>query len=751
MPFFGLLLAAACGIVASKWSGVSPVVFLAVAGVFLAAWAATKRSIWVYASVAAAFACAYCWQTSGSAAWALAKKIGQSKILCSATGFAVSDPTPYGANRERFLLAARALEIDGREYACPVKFAVALPSPAPGRGDSVRVTGALTVIPPPRNPAAFDARTWMALQGVTSEIAVNSPADVVVLSSARWYSLPSLASRSCAWMEETLREGIGGDPVIGDLLCGMVLGVTASIPDELQQEFRNTGTFHLFSVSGLHVGMIAFILWQFLKLVGVRRRWSVAVIIPALFFYALITGWKPSSLRAAVMSSIFLIGITSSRQPVPLNSLCAAGFLILVQSARELFNPGFQLSFLVVAAILVLALPIHDAIRRRVHPDAFLPRRIWNWRERAGAESAEKLGGLFAVSLAAWVGSFPLTLYYFHVISFSALPANLAIVPLAFLIMVTACFALAGGIFSTFLAEVFNNANWVFTKALLFVVQAAAALPFSHCYVGLPENAPAAVTVFDFGAGGAAAVETQNKIWFVDCGPAHSLESVLVPWLRGRGREAPDGIVLTHGDARHIGSAAGLAEKYPRPAIVDSSLEDKSPVRGGLHRKLENLGIPKSICRAGDRIPIGKEASFSILYPPAALAGKEADDKVIIARLNVGPAAVLFLSDAGPTAQAWLLENCPQDLASDILVVGRHRSGLPVEGSFLDAVRPRAIVATSDDFPKNEAIDSAWAEMVEARGIKLLCQDATGAARIEIRGKAIRLTGFADGSEIRLE
>jgi len=750
LPFLGLLLAAISGIVVSHFSWWPSGIFLAGAGISCAAWSFTRRAMWLYAAAGCAFACAHAWQTRESVSWQLAEMVRSGRMLCTATGAVVSDPTPFGEGRERFTLGVRSMEIDGREFPCPADVVVTLKSPAPARGDSIRVTGTLALIPPPRNPGAFDERAWMRLRGITCGIEAAAPMDVLVLRPAPWYSIPSIASRCSAWMERTLRVGIGDDPVVCDLLAGMVLGVTSSIPDALQQDFRNSGTFHLFSVSGLHVGMIALILWQILKLAGVRRRWAVAAIIPALFFYALITGWKPSSLRAAVMSAIFLIGLTSSRRPVPVNSLCAAGFLILAQWTSELFNPGFQLSFLVVLAILLWAVPLHKAIRRHVHPDPFVPRQLWTRGQQLGAGSAEQLGGLFAVSLAAWAGSFPLTIAYFHLVSFSALPANLVIVPLAFVIMVTACLALAGGLVSGFLAAVFNNANWAFTKILLGVVQASVAMPFSHFLVGMPETIPAAVTVFDFEAGGCSAIQSGGKIWLLDSGPGWAGESVIKPWLRSRGRDAPDGLILTHGDARHIGGAAALAESRQPPLFVDSVLNDRSPTRGKLHTRLQELGIPKSLVRAGDGIRIDSFASVTVLHPPSGLVRNEADDKVLVVRLDAGEARILFLSDAGPSTQGWLLEHQRGDVRADILVAGRHRSGITIGSELLDAVNPRIIISTATHFPLSEAPDPSWETMLGDRGIPLLRQDITGAVRIDIQRGGMRILGFADGSELHV-
>ncbi|MEI6035379.1 MAG: ComEC/Rec2 family competence protein [Verrucomicrobiae bacterium] len=750
LPFLGLLLAAMAGILGSDLSGTPSSAFLAGAAGGLIAWLFFRRAAFTYLAVGCAFACVQAWQTRESPAWRLAERVGGGRELCSASGTVVSDPVPFGKDRERVTLRMEMLELEGAWHPCAADVAVEVKSPAPARGDRIRVTGGIEEIPPPRNPAAFDARAWMRRNGITCEIEAEARSDVVVLQAAPWYSLPSVASRCCAWMERTLREGIGGDPVVCDLLAGMVLGVTSSIPDVLQQEFRNTGTFHLFSVSGLHVGMIGLILWQALKMAGVRRRWSVAIIIPALFFYALITGWKSASLRSVVMSSIFLIGMASSRQPMPFNSLCAAGLFVLAQQTCEIFNPGFQLSFLVVAAILLMAVPLHRAIRRHVHPDPFVPRQLWTPSQKLGAGSAEHLGGMASVSLAAWAGSLPLTVLYFHLVSMIALPANMAIIPLAFVNMVTACLALAGGIFSSTLAGIFNNANLVFTKALLAIVQAASALPGSSFYVGIPEPAPAAITVFDFEAGAAAAAECGGKIWLLDCGPARALGGVLVPWLHSRGRESPDGLVISHGDARHIGGAAGLAGIAVPPMVVDSVLADRSPSRRRLHRRLEDLGLPKSLCRAGDILQISQGVSLHVLFPPSGITKSEADDKVLVVRLDAGGSRILFLSDAGPSVQSWLIEQVGDQLPADILVSGHHRSGIPVSAEFLDAVHPSALVATAANYPAGESPEPGWVSLVEDRGIRLLRQDVTGAVRIEIFPGLILLSGYVDGSKLSL-
>ena len=747
-PFAGLLGAAVVGIVASAGLPLSSAVFLVACLGALLLWAVGRRTAWILLAVAAAFATAQTWQTRESPAHVLAARLGGRRVLATATGVVSDEPAPFGASRIRFTVSVRTLDFGGETFSVPAEIFVVARAPAPGRGDSVSVTGGLQAIPPARNPAQFDAQTWMGLRDITCEIDVSSAADLLVTSKAAGFSLPRIAQHCRTWMQATLRIGIADDPVVCGLIAGMVLRVTSSIPDSLQEAFRNTGTFHLFAVSGLHVGMVGVILWQMLKVVGVGRRPSVAIIIPALFFYVLITGWKSASLRAAVMAAIVLIGMGASLRPVSINSLCAAGFFILVQWTNELFNPGFQFSFFVVGSILLLVGPIHGGIRRVCHPDPFLPRLLWTRWQRSREWLAEKVGGLFSVSLASWFGSFPLTIAYFHLVSFSALPTNFIIIPLAFAIMSTAALALVGGLLWSPLAAIFNNANWAFTKVLIAIVQTSSALPGSFFYAGIPDffPAPATVTIFDFGDGGAAGIEAGGRLWLIDCGSAYQLGSVIEPWLHSNGKAAPDGLVLTHGDVRHVGGALDLILRDRPGTIVESPLADRSPKRGLLHRELADRGIAKSIHRSGDQITISPGASMKVLHPPSGLLRSESDDKVLVLRLDVGNVRVLFLSDAGPPTEQWLLENMRAELPADVLVAGRHRSHLPMDVSFLNAVRPWLVVSTASAVPQEE-LDSHFADMLAARGIRLFNQERTGSVIIKIFPDHFNAAGYFNHEE----
>ena len=745
LPFAGLAGAATAGILGAWISPLGSGTFLILAVLALAAWLPLRRSACVYAAVAFLFAALQVVQTRESPAARLAEKLGGLPHVAHIEGIVRTEPSVGATGKSRFVVEATHIEIDGEKINFPCDILAVVPSNRPSLEDSVRLVGSLRPIAPPRNPGQFNAKRVMELRGITCELVATSPRDLEITSPATGFSLPRIAASCRKWMESTLREGIASDPLVCNLLAGIVLGVTSDIPDTLQDEFRQTGTFHLFSVSGLHVGMIALILWQAFRMAGVGRGIATCVIIPALFFYALLTGWKPSSVRAATMTAIFLIGMASGRQSIALNSLCAAAFVILLQSTNELFNPGFQLSFTVVAAILLVAGPLQERIRMRLEPDPFIPVSLWTSWQKKRHEAAGNTSSLLAVSLAAWIGSLPLTVFYFHMVSVSALAANLLVVPLSFLIMATAVLGLTGGLASATLAAVFNNANLVFTKILVFVIQAAAALPGSFLPIGSWQTAPAALTVFDFGSGGATAIESGGRLWLVDCGSRWDFENVVTPWMRSTGHWRPDTLVLTHGDADHIGGVGSLLDTNALPRIIDSPLADRSPVRRRLHAAMDAAALPASKARSGDRFEISPSASLKILHPPEGLLAATADDKSLVALLDSGGTRILFLSDAGPTTFQWILENQSAEIPADIVILGRHKSGALPEASFLRAVNPSLVVATAAGFPSNEPIDERWASMVESLGIRLFRQDRTGAVGIRLEKDSWSAEGFLDG------
>jgi competence protein ComEC len=237
--------------------------------------------------------------------------------------------------------------------------------------------------------------------------------------------------------------------------------------------------------------------------------------------------------------------------------------------------------------------------------------------------------------------------------------------------------------------------------------------------------------------------------WLVDAGPARDYERVLLPYLRSRGVNRLDGLILTHGDAGHLGGASGVVADFKPRQIVDTSAADRS----ALHRKFLQLlsatGRAPRFCRAGDELTLSRDVLARVLFPPADFKADRADDQALVVQLVVsGKPQVLLMSDGGENTERILLQNYP-DLRCDILIKGQHHTGISGTPAFLDRVQPQAIVATSRDFPESERLKPEWLEEVRSHGIKLFRQDETGALQIRLFSDRWEATAHVTGETFR--
>ena len=744
LPFLTLLACAIVGIVAGGYLHVSSSWWVAFAMLFGIPFLIRRSLIFFIPLTLCIFAGIHLWQSRESPARTLAEELDDHSLLVEVTGVTASQPRIFG-DRSGFELKVSTMKRGGHTLMPGVRLAVDWIGTPPSYGDEIRLIGTLSNLDPPRNPGQFDFAAWQARNGIFTEVRLEHAIDGQILRHDRGNPLIALALHTRAWMSATLTVGIL-DPVVADLLTAMILGDSSSLPQSIQEQFRGTGTFHLFSVSGLHVAMLGVLLWYGLKILRFTRRTSVIVIIPALFFYALMTGFQPASVRSAVMASIVLAGFYVDRPATVLNSLCAAAFLILLYDTNELFNPGFQLSFTVVGAIVLFSKFFTGIFERPFRSDPFLPEKLIPPVQRFLLRQGRNFASLCGVSAAAWLGSLPLTLGYFHLVSLTSMPANLFAIPISFLIMGVAMLSLCTGMFSLWIAEVFNCANWMLTNGLLISVQFFASLPGSYCYLGPPppRQQIAEITVLDFGSGGAAFLQTRDSAWMFDCGPRRTYDSILLRFLRSKGLLHLDGLLLTHGDAEHIGATLPMLDSCPPRMIIESPLDDRSPMRNGIRKELQHRGLAKSLHWAGDRLTLAPGVEMQILFPPRGTMRSSADDEAIVIHLTIGGTRILLMSDAGFVTENWLLEYAPDQLPSDILVKGSARAEPSGDPAFLDVVRPAAVIATASDFPVEEQIPPGWAKKVGQAGISLFRQDQTGAVTIRIFSHGYEITGFAN-------
>ncbi len=752
-PFVGLALAAGIGIFVadylplsvSAWPAAGIVFFLSACLIFL--W---PRAGLAYLIVTGGFFLLHNFRTEDTPGLRLATELGTRARTIRATGIVATEPKIAASGLTSFLFNLESIEFEGRTESSDATLLVHWRG-NPEFGDELKLFGVAEPIDAPRNPGEFDMRSYLARQDVYRGLFVRYPEDGAVLRKDAGNPVMRAAQKSRSWMQRTICRGLEDSPEVQNFLGGIALGLRHQTTEDIEEPFQQTGTLHLFAVAGLHVGIVAQLLWILAMTARLSRKWATAVIIPCLLFYAAVTGLHVSSVRAAVMCSILLAGFFAERKSFALNSLTTAAFFLLCWDTNELFSTGFQLSFAVVGGIVLLADPLARWLQHLGATDPFLPRNLISTSRRAVGTIYGAICRGGSVSLAAWIGSLPLVLGYFHLVTPSSIFANLLVVPLAFFILAIALLSILVAPIAVTVSVIFNNANWSLASAVIAFVHWSAQLPASHYYVATPEwpnTIFAKITVLDVGAGAAVQVHAQGENWLLDCGSARDYERILRPYLHFAGVNRVDGLVLSHGDSLHIGAAEPLFQDLLPRVLIDNAAPDRSVVHRRLRENFFDRRMKVLQLSGGDEFKIGPYVTAKVLFPAPKFTATTADDQALVVQLSAKKTKILFMSDSGYATELALIHS-KFDLRSDILVKGQHHSGQSGLDSFLAAVQPRLIVATSSDFPQHERIPDEWADRVHGSGIKLFRQDETGAVELEFGPDGWRAKAYVTGEIFR--
>ncbi|HEY0368535.1 MAG TPA: ComEC/Rec2 family competence protein, partial [Chthoniobacterales bacterium] len=555
-PLIGVALAAMIGIAAADvfpqpWLGFGVLL------VFAALALVRRNSLATYVFAASCFFTAHALRVTVAPGALLARELGDQPQPITVRGVVVSEPTVSARDTRSFLLRATSITRNNVTQPCRVTFTTRSPLQV-SYGDEIQLFGVASPVAGPRNPGEFDMRRYLNRRDVYTALVSRYRENARLLGHPGANPIIHAAHVSRQRLEAVLSRGLENSLDQRSLICGIVLGLRAETPDEIEEEFQQTGTIHLFAVAGLHVGMVAYLLWMIASVLRVPRRVAICLIVPALFFYAAITGLNTASLRAATMAAVVLGGAFLERRVLPLNSLAAAAVFILIYDTQQLFSMGFQLSFAVVSTIILTSDLVYIRLLKLFEPDPFLPRSLLNRVQRLGQVVWRGIARGASVSFAAWVGSIPLILPYFFLITPVSLIANVVVVPIAFFVMAVGLMSLLVSPIAGWLAIVFNNANWSLASAILACVGFFARLPAGHFYLGAPQrptNAHVEITALDLGAGAAIHIRNGRSDWLIDCGSQMQFPRLVRTYLRSRGVNRLDGLLLTHGDAAHIGAA----------------------------------------------------------------------------------------------------------------------------------------------------------------------------------------------------
>ena len=331
----------------------------------------------------------------------------------------------------------------------------------PQRSGSYVIRGVLE--PLPAGPSGAGFNDYLANLGIRQRL---TRAQIVseVAPPNRFQAFCAAAQDRLAGI---LRHGLEPQPQTASLYLAMLLGDKAVLTTEQQNAFMRSGTFHIFSISGLHVGVIGGALYLLFNLLRVPRRPAVAVSLAALWLYVQITGASSPAIRAFLMIA-FLFASEVFRLPGnALAALAASALVTLLLDPLQLFSTGFQMSYTVVTALVVMGRPLAEKWLSAWRPFALLPQADWRRGHKAVEWAGRWLLGGAAGCWTAFLASTPSGIGYFEVFSPGSLLANLLIIPLSSVVMGAGFVSLLAGLAGLRVVSGLGNAGAALTIRLM--------------------------------------------------------------------------------------------------------------------------------------------------------------------------------------------------------------------------------------------------------------------------------------------
>lgn len=660
--------------------------------------------------------------------------------------------------RERAMCAVTRVTFDGGAgWPMEARVRLSLPDGKAFPGSGIYRLSGLLRLPGGRDaPGTFDPADHALRTGITAEMRVGEMAALPGRGAVLTCALLDAAEACRQWISEQLSLDLENDPRIAGVIRAMALGVVDEAQDDIEIAFRDSGTLHVFAVSGLHVALLGLIAWQVLKVFGLRGGPALVVMLVIVFAYAFVTGWRASAARAAMMVAVVFCGPSTDRDSSVQNNLGLAALLLLGWDTHQLFMPGFQLSFGVLWAIAALSGTFMSPLSDWMNLDPLLPVEFATRWHLAALGFRRWLLGNLCVSAAAWLGSLPFILMHFQAVTPVALIANCVLVPLSIAALAVTCTSILAALLHLTGAQIaINNVNWLLAKMMIASAAWFASLPGANFHLQ-PQAEPRPASMITWRVlpvpdGGAANhLHIGEEHWLLDTGPAEKFRPLLHPYLRHQGVNRIRGIVLSHNDAAHIGAVEEVSALFGGPELFCSHREP-GPYDSAhtLIRRIEETQRLKRL-RNGDVLPLGPEGSLACLHPSAESRSMRGDDRAMVAMAKLHHFRLLWASDAG-----WLTENAlvdsGDDLRCDVLLVSGHATDASGTDGFLQKASPRLIIRGSQPARRDgpPPLDQL-SEWCARHSVPLWHAADNGSIAIDITPEGLRARGDAQPRELQL-
>ena len=635
------------------------------------------------------------------------------------------------------------------------------------------------------NPGEYDWEMDCLNEGIVWLASTRDQDSLVILNRAHWFSPSSIIYNIRQSMISFIDDHSGryfrseSSTHIKAILKGMVMGDRGDISPELNRSFSDSGLVHAFSASGVHVTIVGFMAFLLVRSIfRFRAEWLLKVplpisvslaTIPVVTIYCVLVGFKPPSMRAAIMGVVLGVSVLGQKRWDSFNTLAVASLFIMMIYPLSFMTPSFQLSFAAVAGIIMMMgsdVPwlFNSPSTGSVRPDSGF--RFANLKLDQSVDFLKRpFISVLLVTVSATIATSPIVAQLFQRIPTYGIFANLlAEFPLSFglafglIAAILSCFSTELGAFILFIADVnvwialkiadfFSSlpysvlhipemgwAGLLFSIVVTILFFSLIRMPSRKTLMGLCLASAGLLAVglisyiktdrinniqttfFNVGNGDTAFVKPpQNNGLLVDGGPATEFfnagQSIIVPFLMLKAITRLDAVVLSHPQSDHYGGLCAAVKQAPTNILFMNQINNYSET---LFKK-QISGIQEDITfRQADRNSpaywIG-DCKITFINAPAGKnlgqksSNAQINDSSSVMRIDYFDFSILFLGDLEKTAEKELLES-GENLRATVLKVAHHAGKTSATSAgLLEAIQPR-IAIISADYPSRSGIPS---------------------------------------------
>lgn len=672
-------------------------------------------------------------------------------------------------------------------------------------GDKIRIPAKLRPIQNFNNPGRYNYKLAMRLRGFYCTASVSDGRLVVPMGKGNLNIHSQLLEAIRKPIRNLLIETLSQRNQA--IYRALILGEKQGINNKIREPFLITGLGHMLAVSGLHIGLIAWLTFAFsnwllsrfysltLK-IDIQRIAAVITCVPVVA-YTFLSGLQVSGQRAMIMALVYLFSIILRRQKEVWSTLALAAFLVLTLDPNALFSVSFQLSFLAVIGILWLAPVFYRWFKITVDPAKknFFQYRLYTY-----------ITGLTIITLSVIIFLLPITSFYFHRIPALSVIANLTtvpflgiwILPLGLLSAITvhispdlADILIQLGslgldimfniikfwaqfhwadimvvtpnmfeilLYYSLLLSIYFLRKWSPAKPVLILVLILISIDASYWIYQTRFNPHLKVTCFDVGQGNSTLIQFPGSQRMLIDGGGFSNDAfdvggmVIAPSLLSLKLCRIDYLVLSHPQSDHMNGLRYIASKFDPKEFWFNGDTVKTP------SFLELMEIIKS---NNIKIVLPKDLSnsitisgidISLLHPLAdkikfniANHKNNLNNNSLVLKLAHEGKSLLFPGDLETTGEKQLISNIGSSLKSDILLAPHHGSRTSSSKTFLKMVKPSICIISSGRDNYFRFPHKETIQRLEKSGCRIMRIDQLGAIRLSLTKNRVHIKTYAGG------